>query len=101
MSVHEGDRVFDEAPAELYNADWELEYVKNDVSRGQARGRFSDESGTPFSDVVVRRVYMAFDRRYAEEQATDGVPEPYDGWPWSECPVDHPEAVPYWHKVSD
>jgi hypothetical protein len=65
-------------------------------TRGKARAFFASEWDLDFTEVRVRRSAYCYDTDYAAEKEADGIPEPYDGWPFVECADDAPDAARYW-----
>ena len=89
-----------EAPGEFFDEDSCLNAVRaGDYTRGQAKAIFARETGEPFADIRVCKGSYRLDEDYVAEQIADGVPEPYDGWPWAECGPGE-DGTDYWIRVA-
>lgn len=91
------------APPELHNEDGCIVALRIDGpedTRGKARAFFASESGDSFTTTRVRRGAYRYHQEHADECEADGIPEPYDGWPWIECGPDE-DGTPYWIEVRD
>lgn len=87
-------------PDDLYDEDQrQLAAIRADVrTRGQAKAIFAADRGVSLTEVRVRKGAYRRNLDYEREQAEDGIPEPYDGWPVFECGPGE-DGIEFW--ISD
>jgi len=65
-------------------------------TRGQARALFAREWDISFPQVRMSRTHYFDCPDYRAEMEEDGIEEPYDGWPLTECRATTPGAAEFW-----
>jgi len=85
-------------PTELYDQDcFVISAIQVEgCTRGQARALFSREWDVEFPRVRMHRTHFYDSPDYRAEMEEDGIEEPYDGWPLTECGANTPGAAEFW-----
>lgn len=87
-------------PAEFYDpeqtAPIAIRIDGPDNTRGAAQAFLAQQWDLEFTEAKVRRRAWRIDTDHTDDAKADGIPEPYDGWPLTECGLDDPRGHAYW-----